>query len=477
VSAALRPPARWTDVFRAHLTASAPAALLGMAVVLAFTWPGTRTLSVASDAPFGAVRGIVMMMLFLPLLYWRGRGGSRPLDQGLPMDDARQEWIRTACGALWAVLTVSAALAVHMVMDTRLRSGTVTYAPGLPVSILAGALGAYLVGAAVLVRTDRPGRALLLALMLIVVLGAVGEPLTRSLMSTHTLTEYAAQTKHVRVPGWGRATLLPLVLGVGAVWVSGLLGRHGGALQRVRARWMPAGPRTRSTPRARPSRTVGPRRAASFGAAAVRQLMALRGRLGWSAAGVVAFYTFSYFRLPMVGPSAVEWSVGVAASFWPALVWLEERSRRADWDESVPVGRVPLRVAHALAGAAWLMAAVVPGAFIHPAGAALPAAALALYLASTAVAALLGRPVLACFIAAGASGIASFALAPEHPLSLAHALAPLDAPNGVTWSAAASLIWIALFATAAGAALHLQARRDRSGRAWIPRLRRTTQPA
>jgi hypothetical protein len=473
-AAALRPAARWTDVARAHLAASAPAALLGVAAIAGATRPGTR----ASDVPFAEVRDLTMLMLFLPLLHWRGRGGSRGLDQGLPMDDARQEWIRTACGALWAVLTVGTALAAHVLMDTRLRNGAVTYAPGLPVSILACALGAYLVGAAVLVRTDRPGRTLLLALVLMAVLAAVGEPLTRSLMGTHSMTEYLPRGEHVRVPGWPRATLLPLVLGVGAVWVSGLLGRHGGALRNVRARWMPAGSATRPGPRTRSVPPVaGPRRAAGFGAAAVSQLGGLRGRLGWAAAGVVAFYTLSYVRLPMAAASAVDISVSLATAFWPVLVWLEERGRGREWDESVPVGRVPLRIAHALAGAVWLMAAVVPGSLIHPAGLAVPAAALGLYLAVTAGAALLDRPVLGCFVVGVGIEIASFTFAPEHPLSLAHALAPLYAPNGITWSAAAWVVWLPLLAAAAGAALYLQARRDYGGRTGFPSLRRVPHPA
>jgi hypothetical protein len=466
------------NVARAHLAASAPAALLGLALVVAFTWPGRKNLPAAGDVPFVEVRDLTTLMLFLPLLHWRGRGGSRSLDQGLPMDDARQEWIRTACGALWAALTVGTALAVHLLMDTRLQSGAVAYRPGLPISILGTALGAYLVGAAVLLRTDRPGRTLLLTLVLLVVLGALGEPLSRNLFSSNSMAEYIGRVEYVNVPGWRLKTLLALALGIGAVGVSGLLGRHVGALAGLRRRWMPAVPRARATPRTRSAQAVaGPRHAASFGVAAARQFLALRGRLGWSALMVIGFYTAALVRLPVAAVTAVEWVVGMAASFWPALVWLEERGRRRDWDESVPVGRVRLRIAHALAGAAWLMIAAAPGALVHPAGVAVPAAALALYLASTAGAALLGRPVLACFVAALASGIASFSLAPEHPLSLARALAPLDAPAGVTWSPAASLAWVSLFAAAAVTALHFRARRDGSGRAWLPRLRRAAQPA
>ena len=477
-AAALRRPARGMDVIRAHLAASAPAALLGLALVVAFTWPGRKNIPSTEDVPFVEVRDFTTLMLFLSLLHWRGRGGSRGLDQGLPMDDVRQEWIRTACGALWAVLTVGTALAVHVLMDTRLQRGAVAYRPGLPISILGTTLGAYLVGAAVLVRTGRPGRTLLLTLILLAVLAALGEPLSRNLFISHSMTEYIGRLEYVNVPGWPLKTLLALALGIAAVAVSGLLGRHGDALAGLWRRWMPAGRRTRATPRARSARVAaGPRQGASFGLAAPRQFLGLRGRLGWSVLMVIGFYTAALVRLPVAADAAVEWVVGVAASFWPALVWLEERGRRRDWDESVPVGRVPLRIAHALAGAAWLMIAAVPGALVHPAGVAVPAAALALYLASTAGAALLGRPVLACFVATLASGIASFALAPEHPLSLARALAPLEAPNHTTWSAAAWLVWLSLLAAAAGAALHLQARRDYSGRTWLPSLRRAPHPA
>jgi hypothetical protein len=475
---ALRRPARWPDAARAHLAASAPSALLGLAALVALTWPGRMNVPSARDIPFVEARDTVIWMIFLPLLHWRGRGSARALDQGLPMDDVHQEWLRTACGALWTVLTVGAMLAAHAVADANLRSGRMTYVPGLPVSILAGALGAYLVGAAVLVRSDRPGRALLLTLLALAVLGTMGEPLTRSLMSSHSLTEYLADVKHVSVPGWLRATLLPLVLGVGAVWASGMLGRHGHVLTRVRGRWMSVGRRPRSVPRTRPARVVaGPRHAAAFGAAVPRQFLMLRSRLGWSTLLVVGVCVAMFLRLPLAASSIVEFSVGLAASFWPALVWLEERGRRRDWDESVPVGRLPLRLAHALAGMAWLMVAAIPGALIHPAGIAVPAAALATYLASTAAAALLDRPVLGCFLAAFGTGIAGFSIAPEHPLSLARALAPLDTPNGVSWSPAASLLWLTLLAAAAVAALHWQAHRDRIGRTWLPRLRRAPQPA
>ena len=473
----LRAPARWTAVVRAHLAASAPTALLGLAAIAALTWPGSKRVPTASDVPFVEVRDSLVFILFLPLLHWRGRGGSRALDQGLPMEDARQEWLRTACGALWAVLTVGATLALHAVADPELRSGRVAYAPGLPVSILGAALGTYLLGAAVLVRTDRPGRALLLTLLVVGVLATLGEPLTRSLLSSHSLTEYVAQVERVSVPAWPRATLLPLLLGVGAVWVSGLLGRHAGALSALRGRWMPTARRSGPAPWAgAPRIAAGPRRTASFARAVGRQFLLLRGRLGWSALLVVGAYALAFLRLRIAVDSTVELAAALGATFWPALVWLEERGRRGDWDESVPVGRVPLRIAHALAGAAWLMIAVAPASLVHPAGIAVAAAALALYLASTVAAALLDRPVLGCFLAGIATGIASFSAAPEHPLSLAHALAPLDAPS-IAWSPAAALVWLPLLGAAAAAALHLQARRHRSGRTWLPRLRRAPQPA
>jgi hypothetical protein len=474
---ALRRPARGMDVARAYLRASAPAALVGIAAMALFTWPGTKNVTGGRDVPFVELRESLYFMLFLPLLHWRGRGGSRALDQGLPMADARQEWTRAACGGVWAVLTLGVALGVHLFGDTQLRSGGVTVDPGLPVSILGVGVGTYLLGSAVLLRTDRPGRVLLLTLLAVFILGTLGEPLTRNLLSTSSMTELVAAHKHVSVPGWKRTTALALVLGLGAMGASTLLGRRGDMFAGLRGRWMAAVRRGRPAPRVRtPPAAAGPRHAAGAGTAVLRQFAALRGRLGWSALIVLGIYVPAFFRLPMAAPAAVEWAVGVAAGLWPALVWLDERGRR-DWDESVPVGRLPLRLAHALAGAAWLMITVLPGALIHPAGMAVPAAALATYLASTALAALLGRPVLGSFVGMFGIGIASFAFFPSHPLSLARALAPLDTPNGISWSPAASLVWLALLTAAAVAALHLQARRDGSGSTWFPRLRREAQPA
>lgn len=469
---ALRAPARWHRVARAHLAASAPAALLGLAAFVVFTLPGTKNLPTGRDGPLVEVSEAVALMLFLPLLHWRGRGGSRSLDQGLPVGQASQEWIRTVCGALWAALTVGVALAIHLLTDTRLRTGAVTVEPALPISILATHLGTYLLGAAVLLRTDRPGRTLVLTMLLVGTLGALGEPFSRSLWSSHTVTHYVAGHKHVSVPGWPRATLLPLALGLGAMAVSTRLGRHGEAFAGVRARWMAIVHRDRPAPRTRAPRvTAGPRSPAPFGRALLRQFLALRSRLGWGAMIVVALYAPMFFDIAM-SISAV----GIAASFWPALVWMEERGRRRDWDESLPLGRLPLRTAHALAGGAWLAIAAVPGALLHPAGIAVPVGALVLYLISTVGVALLGRPVLACFVMMIVGSIASIALAPEHPLSLARAHAPLDTPPALAWSPAAALVWLALLAAAAVAALHVQARRDHSGRTWLPRLRSATQP-
>lgn len=475
---ALRRPARPLSVARACLAASAPAALLGIATIAVLTLPGAKNVTGSRDVPFVEMSESIVLMLFLPLLHWRGRGGRRALDEGLPMREARQEWMRAACGALWAAATLGAVLAIHLLWDTELRTGAVTFHPGLPVSIFGAGLGMYLLGTAVLMRTDRPGRVLLLTLLAVGVLGALGEPLTRSLVTTRSVTEYAAQHPHVRVPGWERTTLLALALGVGAVWASTLLARHGGVFAGLRGRWTRAARRVPLAPRTQGARAAtGPRRASSFGRAVARQFVALRSRLGWSTLILVSLYAVVFLRLPDAASSEVEMSLAVAATFWPALVWMEERSRRRDWDESLPVGRLPLRVAHALAGAAWLMIAAAAGAPLHPAGPALPAAALVLYLASTAGAALLGRPVLACFILMIGGSIASIELAPEHPLSLARAHAPLDVPQAITWSPAASLVWIALLGAAAVAALHLQARRDRLGAAWLPRLRRRPQPA
>jgi hypothetical protein len=236
-AAVLRAPARATRVARAHLAASAPAALLGVAAMVTLTWPAIRGVPSGSESVFVQVSGMTTYLLFLPLLHWRGQGGRRSLDQGLPMADARQEWIRAACGALWAVLTVAAVLAFHALAASRLPTGRVTIHPGVPLAILGTGLGLYLVGTAVLIRADRPGRALLLTLFLLVVLGLAGAPLVRALISWNTVTEIdMAGNARVHVPGWPRATLVPLAMGAGAVWISILLGRHGSALAGVAAR-------------------------------------------------------------------------------------------------------------------------------------------------------------------------------------------------------------------------------------------------
>jgi hypothetical protein len=118
----------------------------------------------------------------------------------------------------------------------------------------------------------------------------------------------------------------------------------------------------------------------------------------------------------------------------------------------------------------------VPAALLHPSGIALPLAALAGYLACTVGVALLGRPVIACFLFIFVADTGGSLAAPEHPLSLARALSPLYSRDGISWSAGASLVWLPLLALAA-AALRAQAIRDRRGAPLLPRLRRATQTA
>ncbi|WP_420126310.1 hypothetical protein [Longimicrobium sp.] len=474
-AAAVRAPARTARVARAHLAASAPTALLGVAVMIALTWSTSRGLPAGGSSAFVQVSGMTTYLLFLPLLHWRGRGGRRSLDQGLPMADARQEWIRAACGALWAALTIAAVLAFHGVAAGRIPAGRVTVHPGLPLAVLGTGLGMYLVGTAVLIRADRPGRALLLTLFLLAVLGLAGAPLVRALIVWDTVMEFdAAGNARVSVPGWLRATLSSLATGVGAVWISILLGRHGGVLASLSGRWM--GRRAPAVPRMPAARAVpGPRRTATFGRAVARQLWVLRRRLGWTALVLAASVTIVELRIPLATQTLVPFAVGMAATFWPALVWLDQR--RGDWDEAGPIGRAQLRIAHALAGAAWLLAAAVPAALLYPSGIALPLAALAVYLAATGVVALLDRPVIACFLCSLGAEIVASQAAPEHPLSLTRAFSPLHAQDGIAWSAGAALLWIPLLAFAAAAALRAQASRDGHGAPLLPRLRRATQPA
>lgn len=474
-AAAFRTPARGAQVARAHLAASAPAALVGVAAMVALTWPAIWGLPAGSETAFVQMGGATMYAFFLPLLHWRGRGGRRSLDQGLPMVDARQEWIRVACGALWAVLTLAAVLGFQALAASPLPAGRVTVHPGLPLAFLGSGLGMYLVGTAVLIRADRPGRALLLTLFLLVVLALAGAPLVRALINWETVTEFdMAGNARLHVPGWQRKTLVPLAMGAGALWISILLGRHAGALAGLRGQWI--GRRAPAPPRMQVARTVsGPRRASSFARAAARQLWVLRRRLGWTALVVTALNAVVALRAPSYTETVVPFLVGMAAMFWPALVWLDER--RGDWHDAVPVDRVQLRIAHALAGAAWLLAAAVPAALLHSSGIALPLAALAMYLASTTGVALLGRPVIACFLFIYVGNVVASEAAPEHPLSLARALSPLYSPNEISWAAGASLVWLPLLALAAAAALRAQAIRDRRGGSLLPRLRRATQTA
>ena len=94
-----RPPARWTAMARAESAAlwRPKTTLITLGVII-----------LATLGPFGAeIRNLAVLMCFFPLLHRRGRAGRGSLEQALPVQGARYDLIRVACGAAGAAFTLA----------------------------------------------------------------------------------------------------------------------------------------------------------------------------------------------------------------------------------------------------------------------------------------------------------------------------------------------------------------------------------
>jgi hypothetical protein len=497
-AAALRAPAPWHRVARAEADALlrsrwTPVLLIGIVLL-------TMGPIADSKGPFAQILELTLMMFFLPLLLWRGRGVRGSLDQAMPAGTAPYELIRIGVGTAVALVVLCLATQAHVwVYVSQFKQPELAgFAPGYAGALVIRGLAVYLFASAIVLRARRPGRVLLAAFVLgSLALGFLG--------GTETTTEEVqyARDGTVTAARYGSSltlgkALLQMAVGAAAVGLSVALGRREGGLPMPWRRAGGTAPALRTT-RVPPAALSLPRRPASIGAVAVRQLAVQAPRMTWPllvAAGFALWYTARGLGVGGAAGRAVSMdSFGLLwflAFFCPLLAWMDERGGRP-WDEAQPADAFARRVAHAAAGLVWLELGVMVLLAGHAAGAVaagtplspasvpawvmpgVPLAVMALYCVGTLPAVLSGHPVRASVITSMLFFPALTAIplvvwgtfTERSALSPLHLLLP-TAVASTPWSLVTALVWMPLFVGLAVAAIRHRVSLDRGGSA-VPR--------
>jgi hypothetical protein len=455
---------------------------------------------VVGKSPFVQILELTLMMFFLPLLLWRGKGVRGALDQAMPVGTAAYELIRIGVGAAAALVVLCIATQAHVwgYVSRFKQPELAGFAPGYAGALIIRGLAVYLFASAIVLRARRPGRVLLAAF----VLGSVALLFLGGAEMTTEEVQYARDGT-VTAARYGSSltlgkALVQLAVGAAAVGLSVALGRREGALLLPWRRAGGTAPALRTTRVPRTALSL-PRRTASMGAVAVRQLAVQAPRMTWPllvAAGFALWYTAQGMGVGGAAGHAVSMDsfavLWFLAFFCPPLVWMDERGGRP-WDEAQPADTFVRRMAHAAAGLVWLELCAMLQLAGHAAGAlaagtplslasipawvmpGVPLALMALYCVGSLPAVLSDHPV-------GASVITSMLFFPaltaiplvvwgtfteRSPLSPLHLLLPTPLAS-TPWSILPALLWLPLLVALAVAAIRHRVALDRGGSA-VPR--------
>jgi len=495
----LRAPARVGRVAGAYLRllfhrGTVAVLCLGSADILANWGVGDRYTVVASEL-FNNVRELATLVFCLPFLQWQGEGGRSTFP--LPLDRTQHDLLRVACGTAWAAVCLAIPTAVETWrVAALLHDGpgfTGVYPAWYPVALFAAGITMYLLGSAVLLWFEKPGRILLLlGALLFVVPGLL--PLRgseRKTVPSIAWTEllvawHAERFARLSMPEQLAGVMLPLGFACALVYAAARLDSPRGRA------WAEVADRMGETLRRRfrrgpllgsPRRTAPPtglRLPPSAATVARWHFELLRRRMTWpifialciawdaariqvGAGGIIPRFP------PFSGYEAM------VATCWPVLVWIDERGPSREFDEALPVGRVKKRILHAAAGAAWLVLGVLILVAGRVAGAMAvgtlaspldvpawlwlggPCGALILYFIGTIPTLLSHRPAMTFFLLSIVTLVASqlAGSSDPDPLSPVRAIAPFlsdgpEASRTAWWSYTAAACWLVVFAAAAG---------------------------
>lgn len=469
---------------------------------------------------FAGVHTVLGLAFFLPLLHWRESSRAGALDVAMPLDRTRHDLVRVACGAAWACaafLTVTGAFMLASLFWRGPRFGG--YPWWYPFPAVSAGLLFYLLGSAVWLRAERPGRVLLVSYLLFFIVGgrviwlfggeAGADTFQWALVGGSWSSRGGLQATAEQ---WLVGSSVWLTVAWGLVWACASADRW-----TARVRWvlprvgLPAPPRRNAA--ARPERVVsGLRRAPGAWAGFRREVLLVGGRMPWLLAFVL-FLAWTWFEQESDAANTTPAMAhdprlfGILSNFFllPVLVWLDGRGPGREYEDAFPVDVGVRRALRVVAGAAWLGLVLVPllastlagdlaGGKLDSLASAparvwlgVPGATLMLYLLGSLPVLLARRRPLQWTFAAwvallllvelpeasGSPGWHGWLYSPwaaMHPLGL-------SPWAGQSWERALAL-WLVVAVAATAAAAAAGARRDREGRRSRPeRVRPGAHPA
>jgi hypothetical protein len=411
---------------------------------------------------FEAFPAVLWLMMLAPLLHWGIAGVALPLDQAMPVDRARHDLVRMACGAAWAAAALATAivpvsLLLYFARDGRPGAGFWWYPPLLVI----GGVVCYVIGAAAWLRRG----SFVVFYCVVFAIAALS-----AVIPDRERVERLLSLRAAPAPGeplrWMGIAILLLAAAAGIAWLSAIVPREP---SRIAAALAPRLRAARGVLRRRPARpgaADAPRRPAPFRAAFWREVVLLRPLVS---AAVVILMTAWLASVGTEGRKDALWTiVYVLPVFWPLVVWRVGTSPRLPRVEPLPMGDVARQLARLAAGAAVLLFTLLPVLALDAVGAgrtaSLPAGTWAGYLGAALLLYLLASlPAIAAGEHRGGwtTGWTAFlllvglplvrAMVPPGPLSLHSALVTAFLKPGPPAPAVA--LWTAILATlAVGAA-------------------------
>lgn len=318
---------------------------------------GMALMGGANSIGFEGLASALWLMALLPVLHWGPAGGASPLDQAMPVDRARHDLVRTACGAAWAAAALAAAigpvsLLLYASHHGRPTAGFWWYPPLL----VAVGVAYYVVGAAAWLRKGS------FVALYCAVLAAATVPLVTPGLER---MERLLSLRDAPAPGqplrWMGGAVLALAAAAGAAWLAAILPRELPRAAATIALRLRAARFAAALRRPAPLRRAAgaPRRPARFRVALWREVVLLRPL---QSAAVVLLLA-GWLALTGGGGRRGNALFAIAVIlplFWPMVVWRAGTSPHLPRVEPLPAADVARQMARLAAGAGVLLLTLLP---------------------------------------------------------------------------------------------------------------------
>jgi hypothetical protein len=318
---------------------------------------GLAVLGSLNARGFEGLASVLWLMALLPVFHWGPAGGASPLDQAMPVDQARHDLVRTACGAAWAAAALATAIGpVSLLLYAshygRAGTGFWWY---LPLLVAVG-VAYYVVGAAAWLR--RGSFVVLYCAMLAAATLPLVVPGLERMERLLSLRDAPAPGEPLR---WIGGVILILAAAAGIAWLSAIAPRGlprtaAGPGLRLRNAQFAATLRRRAPLR---EAADAPRRPAPFRVAFWREVVLLRPVPSVAVVSLMAAWLAGAGGESRRGNALFSILV-VLPLVWPMVVWRVGTSPSLARVEPLPAGDVARQMARLAAGAGVLLLTLLP---------------------------------------------------------------------------------------------------------------------